>query len=386
MTCTRTCSSEIVIIKGAQLGFSTWAMCRALWMLTTFASTVIYTFPTRDQVSEYTAARIDPIIKQTPYLLSRIEDVNSVKLKKFRRDLDRSDSGVSLVYFQGAAKEQDAIAVDADLIIHDEEDKSNPQVIEQYTERLTASKHKWRIRLSTPTVPGRGVDRGYKLTDQMKWLVTCPSCNEAFELRFPNEDGDARSNIEPESFEEIFTRGVQARFKCHHCGATLTDLDRANGQWVAERPDQGLPRGYQVSQMSAPWISAYDILKAKRDKTYEQDFWNLNIGIAWMSGTTAMTRAVLERRATDRPQRLQGSGCFMGVDVGGPSSTSSSRSTTRPASATSSAWPASRGIHRATSMSSTSSWRTTASRSASSIGCPSRAWPAASPPAGTGPA
>lgn len=309
-------SPEITIIKGAQLGFSTWAMCRTLWMLTTFSCTVIYTFPTREQVSEYTAARIDPIIKQTPYLMSRIEDVNSVKLKKFRRDLTRTDAGVSLVYFQGAAKEADAIAVDADLVVHDEEDKSNPQVINQYTERLTASRFKYRARLSTPTIPGKGVDRSYKGTDQMKWLVTCSACNAEFELRFPKEEGDPRSNIEPHTLAEVYQRNIPPRYICHLCKATLTDIDRGSGRWVPLRPETGLPRGYQISQMAAPWISAYDILKGRSDAIYESDFWNLKIGMAWMAGTTSMTRAVLEARATDNRMQLTGFGCFMGVDVG----------------------------------------------------------------------
>ena len=306
---------DITIIKGAQLGFSTWAMCRALWMLTTFNCTVIYTFPTREQVSEYTAARIDPIIQQSPYLQSRIVDVNSVKLKKFRRDPKDTSAGVSLVYFQGAAKESDAIAVDADLVIHDEEDKSNPQVIEQYRERLTASRYKWRARLSTPTIPGYGVDRSYALTDMMKWLVKCSSCNAEFEMRFPNEPGDARSNIEPHDWKEV-VEGTLPRYKCHLCGTTLTDSDRAGGRWVAKRPAGGLPRGYQVSQMAAPWISAGEILFSRANSTWERDFWNLKIGMAWMAGTTAMTRAALQKRASDEPMEYTGSGYFMGVDVG----------------------------------------------------------------------
>jgi len=306
---------DITIIKGAQLGFSTWGICRAMWMLTTFNCTVIYTFPTREQVSEYTAARIDPIVQQSPYLQSRIVDVNSVKLKKFRRDPKDTAAGVSLIYFQGAAKESDAIAVDADLVIHDEEDKSNPQVIEQYRERLTASRFKWRARLSTPTIPGYGVDRSYALTDQMKWLVTCPSCNAEFEMWFPKEHGDPRGNIEPDTWAEV-AEGKVPRYKCHRCDTTLTDEDRGSGRWVSRVTAGGLARGYQVSQMAAPWISAGEILFSRANSTWERDFWNLKIGMAWMAGTTAMTRSALEKRASDDPMAYTGSGCFMGVDVG----------------------------------------------------------------------
>jgi hypothetical protein len=306
---------DIVIIKGAQLGFSTWAICRTGWAVTTFNMTVIYTFPTRELVSEYTASRINPIIEMTPYLKDRIIDVNSVRLKQFRRDPHDRKKGVSIVHFQGAAKESDALSVDADLLVHDEEDKSNSQVISQYVERLTASRFKWRIRLSTPTIPGKGVDRGYRDTDQMKWLVTCHGCALEFELRFPKEPGDPRGNVEPDTFHEV-VGGAIPRYRCHRCNTTVSDDDRRAGRWVAKRTTTGLPRGYQVSQMSAPWVSAYDLLKAKSEQQFEKDFWNLKIGIAWQSGVTAMTRQALEERQGDYSLQTIGDGTFMGVDVG----------------------------------------------------------------------
>lgn len=309
---------DITVIKGAQLGFSTWAMCRAFWGLTTFPITVIYTFPNRDLVSDYTASRIDPIIVGTPFLNERIVDVNSVRLKKFSRSprgVKDGPEGVSLIHFTGAAQEKDAIAVDADLLIHDEEDKSNPVVISAFPTRLDHSSYKWRVRLSTPTIPDFGVHLSYQGTDQHKWLVTCPFCNGEFELRWPDKPGDTRSNVEPHTWAEV-EAGYTPRFKCHLCGHTLEAADRAAGRWVALNPSSPGGRGYQVSQMAAPWITAAGLLQAQAAAKFPHLFWNFKIGIAWQSGSVQMTREALMGRAVGPPRSRAGSGRFAGIDVG----------------------------------------------------------------------
>lgn len=312
---------ELVFLKGAQLGFSTLAICRTLWAATTFPMSIIYTFPTRDDVTEFTAARINPIVLSSEYLSSRILDVNSVKMKQFsqmsreayrkmaRGGVRMDEVRLSTVYFNGAAKPEDATTVDADLLVHDEEDRSNPQVIEQYESRLDASAYKWKIRLSTPTIPGAGIDRPWRLSDQRAWMVKCPGCNAEFAMGFPE-------NIEPDTYEEVEELQVRARYKCHKCGRTLSDGERSHGRWVAAKPDLGRPHGYHLSQMSAPWISAERILYRKMKATWEADFWNLVMGLPWEGGSNVMTAEAVRSRMVGGPMWSSGSGCTMGVDVG----------------------------------------------------------------------
>jgi hypothetical protein len=304
----RDCHTEIVLLKGAQLGFSTWAITRTLWMVLTFPSTAIYTFPTRDDVSAFTASRINPIITASPYISERIHDVDSVRIKQFSRRPGDPTSGVSNIHFNGAQNERDPTSIPADLLVHDEEDRSNPQIIEQFESRLDHSRFKWKIRLSTPTIPGRGVHKGYMSSDQRVWMVKCPHCNERFEMQFPR-------NIEPETWEEV-EAGREARYICHSCKGTISDLDRSAGQWVIGRPHTQLAHGYKLSQMSAPWVPAWRILQRKAGATYEGDFWNLVMGEPWESGANVMSREAILDRASDRAMELVGEGCFMGVDIG----------------------------------------------------------------------
>jgi hypothetical protein len=322
---------EIVVIKGAQMGFSTTALIRTFWFATTFPVTAMYTFPSGSDVTKFTQSRINPLISGTPYLRKRIVDVNSVTIKQFRvmheSEMERwlalpshkrpAWSGQrSTLYFSGASTEKDAATVDADLVVHDEEDLADPQIIEQFESRLDASKFKWRFRLSTPRIPGAGIDRVWKTTDMRKWFVRCSRCNSEFEMAFPGGPWDY-SCIEPVSVAE-FERMGKARYVCPRCKGTLSDADRAAGRWIATAPGPASrAHGYQVSQMAAPWVTAERVLQRRSRATWESDFWNLVMGIPWEEGTNAMTRdALLGRQDTTRAMQQTAVGGFMGVDVG----------------------------------------------------------------------
>lgn len=302
---------ELVFLKGAQLGFSTLSIVRTLWAVTRFPIAAIYTFPTTDDVSRFTAARINPIVLSSSFLTDRILNVNSVRMKQFALQPVASNphGATSTIYFNGAQNEKDATTADADLLIHDEEDKSNPQIIEQYESRLDHSKYKWKIRLSTPSMPGAGIDRAFRASDQRQWLLRCPSCNHDFEMKFPD-------CITPDSIEEV-EAGTPAHYVCPRCRRPLPEEARASGRWVAMAPGPDKSHGYAISQMAAPWITAERILYRRAKATWEQDFWNLVMGIPWIDSTEAMTReAILSRQDPMRSMESTGSGTYIGIDVG----------------------------------------------------------------------
>lgn len=318
---------EIVVIKGAQMGFSVMSIIRSLWSATTFPLSVIYTFPTQGDVSTFTAARINPIIAASVYLSDRIQDFDSVGMKQFAR-IPRAEQkrlqslgqqvSYSTIYFKGAQNPKDATSVDADLLVHDEEDRSDPQTIEEYQSRLYASRFKWLIRLSTPTYPGAGIDRQWQRSDMRHWLIRCEGCGERFEMDFPR-------NIEPESYREVLA-GVPARYKCHKCGKTISEDARRRGQWIAEKPSMPV-HGYSIGQMSASWITAERILEQESRATFKGAFWNLVMARPYQEGTNAMTREAILARQTEQvvgegkvidrfEDGARGLGCTMGVDVG----------------------------------------------------------------------
>jgi len=337
---------HIVALKGAQLGFSTWAIIRDLWALTTWPISTIYTLGGAD-INQHTAARINPIISSSEFLTDRLLDVDSVHMKRFgmqgistlphyaRGRVARirylSVHGLSTAYFSGSSSESDAISRDADFLIHDEIDRSDQQVIELYTSRIAGpSPMKWTIKLSTPTFPGYGIDREFRLSDMRRWLIKCPGCNDYFEMDFPK-------SIRPQTYEEhvadhasvmVGSACPECHYVCPKCGRRLSDEERSNGRWVPEVRDPGLAHGYSVSQMAALYVPAVSILRAKNSAVWASTFWNMTMGVAHDEGNAAFTKEAIVgvpgisgdygRTDPERPMAVSsGTPSFMGVDVGG---------------------------------------------------------------------
>lgn len=336
---------SIVALKGAQLGFSTWAILRSLWAATRWPLSVIYTSGVG--ISGYTQARINPIILSSPYLTDRILDMDSLQQKRFSlrgrsefppemiaRSADRqrvmSADGTSTLYFTSGSSVREAQARDADFLVHDEEDRSDPEAIEQYRSRLSGpGQFRWVARLSTPTVPGYGIDRAYRQSDMRHWLIKCPGCGESSEMTWPG-------SIVPETWEEhleshppILREGDECPkcyYVCVRCRRRMSDEERGAGEWVPEIRTPGLPHGYSVSQMAALYVPAATILKARFDTIYVRSFYNLVLGQAHDEGSEAFDEAALigakgaggdwGRSDPSRPMEMSGSGCTMGVDVG----------------------------------------------------------------------
>ena len=59
---------DMVLKKAAQIGISTFGMTKALWMADTEDASIIYTLPTAGDVSNFSKARINPMIQSSNYL------------------------------------------------------------------------------------------------------------------------------------------------------------------------------------------------------------------------------------------------------------------------------------------------------------------------------
>lgn len=336
---------HIVGLKGAQLGFSTWLIIRDLWASTTWPMSTIMTLGGVD-VGQHVASRINPIINGSEYLAGRILDLDSIHMKRFgmipmaqlptyargksARIRYLSVHGLSTAYFTAANHPGQAIARDADFLLHDEVDKSDQETIEMFKSRISGpSLFKWTAKISTPTFPGYGIDREYRLSDMRRWLIRCVGCNEYSEMTFPD-------SLEPQTYAEHVANHPtvmegqscpQCYYRCLKCGRRMSDEERALGTWVPEKRDEALPHGYAVSQMAALYISAVDILRARASTVWAATFWNMTMGIAHDEGVAAFTEQAIigvpgtgDYGRTDPSREMAVAstrGTFMGVDVGG---------------------------------------------------------------------
>lgn len=271
-------SQNIVIIKSAQIGISEMsarlALAKAV-LINGFST--IYTLPAASAAQNFMKTRIDPVVDSSPYLMELVSrDVDNSSVKRF---------GDSYVYLKGAQVDRQAISVPADMIVMDEVDNSNQDVLTLFESRLIHSLYALTVKLSTPTIPGYGIDIAYKQSRRNLNMCKCSHCNHWFYPDyfehvkipgFPNE----LDTITKRHFANPFFKWREAYVACPKCGLAA-DLLPAHREWVTENPDENFPAaGYRVSPFDCPTIiKPSALVKASTEYERKQDFYNQRLGI-----------------------------------------------------------------------------------------------------------
>lgn len=283
-------------IKASQIGWSEMMIPKVCWCAETQGWNIIYTLPTSDGVSDFVGSKVNPIIQNNPVLQRMVSDKDSVQQKKI---------GNSFIFFRGThsgrakGDQMDSargVMLTSDLNVHDESDRSDQTVIEQYESRLANSSYKGRWYFSNPTAPGIGAHRYWLLSDQKHWFVKCPACSTWQFLKWPD-------NINRD-------RKV---FCCSKCQAEINDSVRRSGQWIKKYPSRSDISGYWISQLINPRTSAKDILlaEATKDKQY---FYNFILGLPYKGSDIVVDReAIVKNIILTDNSRLN---VAMGVDNG----------------------------------------------------------------------
>lgn len=263
-------SPKLVCYKAAQIGFSTMAILKSLWLAKHKHLDIIYTMPSSSDMKDFVGGKVNRIISQNPVLLDYVKDKDSIEQKQV---------GENIIYFRGTWTEKAAIAVSSDLNIHDEEDRSKQSVIQTYASRLQHSEKKWEWHFSNPSVEGNGVSRYWSRSDQKHWFIKCSSCDKEQYLSWPD-------NI---SISE-------RRFICKDCRKPLSREDRRVGRWVKKYKDKEYS-GYWISLLMAPWITADEIIKYHETKSAEY-FANFVLGLPYVGEGNQVTPDIIYRNCT----------------------------------------------------------------------------------------
>jgi hypothetical protein len=293
-------SPHVVVCKAAQVGGSTWAILRSLHACLTGLN-VIYFFPTRTDVLEFSKSRVSPLLFDNSFLARMMTDTDTAGLKRI---------GEAHLYMRGMQSRVGMKSVPADLIVLDELDESDPVAKTMARERLAHSDYKRVVELSNPSLPEFGIDETYQVSDQRHWMMKCEACSHwtSLEQEFPKKLGEEVRIILPRP-DGTFYRA------CPKCEAELNvDL----GEWVADYPNRPI-HGYRISQLFSSKVDPREILNEYRTTRFPDRFYNLKIGIPWadlerrldvMSVVALCTDAVMPERA-DQPGVHT-----MGIDTG----------------------------------------------------------------------
>ena len=283
-------SPRQVIRKAAQVGWSTLAIIKSLWLAKFERANIIYTLPSKSIVKDFVQPKCDPIINGNQIFKDWVGKAESVSLKSI---------GDRFIYFRGSWEQESAISISAHILVNDEVDRSNQKVLRVYKTRLDDAKRErpdlgfiWQF--SNPSVPGNGVDVWWGESDQKHWFVKCPHCNYDYYLQWPE-------NVNLETKQYV----------CGKCHKELTNDNRRNGRWVKKYLNREIS-SYWLSQMMCSWIPASKIIEdSKGDK---QIFHNFTLGLPYVSEDQKINR----KNITDCivPTSNHKANVAMGVDNG----------------------------------------------------------------------
>lgn len=268
------------ILKAAQIGFSTTANIKALWLAKYIGLDIIYSLPTADDARQFVSGKTNRLIANNPVFKRWTKDHDSIEQKKI---------GENMIYWRGTWIEKAAIMIPADLYIADEVDRSKQDTVKLFSTRLQHSKYAWQWFFSNPSAPGVGVDLYWQKSDQKEWFVKCSNSHWQYLTM---------ENVQPHGF------------MCTKCGG---ELDRRNGRWVKRWEDRTIS-GYHISLLMCPWVSAETILEKKRTESEEQ-FTNFVLGLPYVGKGNVLTQPLLFSNLTSEinPQTDR---CVIGVDNG----------------------------------------------------------------------
>lgn len=173
----RETASFVVVMKGAQMGLSEWAINSAMHTADTGRAgrgTSLYVQPGGENVGDFVQARVNPAIEQSPYLASR------VRLSGSTRDPDKVGLrriGPGYTYWRTSGSRSAMKSVPVDTLILDEYDEMPAGTLYLAQHRLDSSIAPLIRVLSTPTYPGAGIDPLYRAGDQRQYFLLCPECD-----------------------------------------------------------------------------------------------------------------------------------------------------------------------------------------------------------------
>ena len=123
---------HVVLSKAAQIGGTTWSILRSIHACA-MGLNVVYYFPTRTDVIDFSKSRVGPLLADNPLLAKLMRDTDTAGLKKI---------GDAHLYLRGMQSTVGMKSVPADMIVFDELDEATPEAKALARERLAHSDYK----------------------------------------------------------------------------------------------------------------------------------------------------------------------------------------------------------------------------------------------------
>jgi len=298
-------------MKATQMGFSELHILKILWGLIHkyYPAGVLYLFPTKNDVGEFSKARFGPLIRANPTAIGQyVKDVASktdtVSLKKVGDAFLYLRGGSLTKHMEAGVQESAALrGITVDGVVYDELDLMDEDVIPKAEGRMGDSEIAEQSFISNPVLPDKGIASLYDQSDQRHWFRTCLKCGykTCAELEFPDLIGQKNG------------KGYVA---CKKCGKPT---DPRYGSWVpAVRDNSDYMWGYQLSQLTSVNRDPYQILEEYTNPPDGNlgDIVRLKLGLPYVSSEDKLTSGqVLSCCGSEVMRNGHPGPCAMGVDV-----------------------------------------------------------------------
>jgi len=277
-------SPLLCCLKAGQIGFSTMAIVKTVWLSYYKKMRIGYVLPTADMSSKFVSSKVNPMIQQNKILQTWMKDKDAIEQKQI---------GEGFIHYLGAQTPTAGIMLTMDMLILDEYDKAPQSILETFNSSLQHSEYKWKWIFSNPTVPDFGVDRSWNMSDKKMWHLK-HDCGNIF------------------VFDESCIDYKQEKFICPKCKEEISDNCRRMGEWIATA--NGKWSGYWIPLWINPMISVEEICEYKRSSTPEY-FYNFVAGLTYINTTNMLSQQLLESNLRNEVNSQDGR-IIIGVDTG----------------------------------------------------------------------
>jgi len=297
-----------VFKKGAQMAATTTQVMKRLhgMIYGKYKQGVLYLFPTRDDVTDFSKGRFQPIISNNPKISRFVKETDAANIKRV---------GKSMLYLRGARASQkiegikdtssQLKSIPVDSIVFDEKDEMSSTMIQLALERFSHSDVQEEISLSTPSIPDYGIDRDYENSDKRVRMLKCQKCNEytCLELEFP------------ECLMEIRDGNV-----IRICKKCKNEIFPRYGAWIPQYPSRSKDLiGWWISQLNSKYVAPKKILDMFINPPDGNlaEVYNSKLGMAYIAAENRLTKGDIYACCGKDPSPVSlRKSCAMGVDVG----------------------------------------------------------------------
>lgn len=313
---------RIVLMFSAQSGKSEVGLNWLGYIIDHAPAPTLVVLPTLEVRKRWVRQRLAPMLTETPAL----EQVfNAKRTRDASNSEDMKDFPGGVLVVGGANSPASLASMPIKNVLCDEVDRFPWEAGQEgdplglIDERTKTFPRRKVLLVSTPTVKDFSrIGIEYRKSDQRRYYVPCPHCDEYQTLKWKNLKWSLGKNNEVN----------RAWYVCEHCGAEFEETEKTrmleHGEWRAEYPDRKT-RGYAINGLYSPiglgftWETiAQQWLDAQGDVTKLKRFINTTLGEEWEDESAKLKSSELLKRTEDIDQRIIPPGCLaltVGVDT-----------------------------------------------------------------------